>query len=225
MKRAIGYLSISLACLALIYSPYAWATTGNRSDSKHAKVGIIIGSTRPGRIGEQVARWVLSQVEGTESMEFKIIDLAAWNLPMFNEPGIPAYGKYAHEHTKKWSAEISSYQAFIFVTPQYNWGYPASIKNALDYLYNEWKGKPTIIISYAHRGGERAASQLRQVLEGGFKMMPTPTMPALSLTKEMLNTEGKLKNPAQDFALYAPVVKAAIEELQGILGYKSVDNQ
>ncbi|OJW70351.1 MAG: hypothetical protein BGO68_00970 [Candidatus Amoebophilus sp. 36-38] len=181
------------------------------------KVAIIIGSTRPNRIGEQVARWVLNEVVETEGMEFKLVDLAAWRLPMLDEPSIPAYGKYIHEHTKKWSAEISSYQAFIFVTPQYNWGYPASLKNALDYLYKEWEGKPAIIVSYAHRGGGRAASQLRQVLEGGFKMKVTPTMPAISFTKEILNEKGKLKNPALDFISYSSMVRQSVDELKNIL--------
>ena len=99
------------------------------------RVGIIIGSTRPNRIGEQIAGWVFSNIAETEGLEFNLIDLAAWNLPMINVPGIPAHDKYIYEHTKKWSNEISSYQAFLFITPQYNWGYPASLKNSLDFFW------------------------------------------------------------------------------------------
>lgn len=94
---------------------------------------------------------------------------------MYNEPGIPSQihssDQYLHPHTQRWSEEIASYAAFVFVTPQYNWGYSASIKNAIDYLYHEWKGKPAMIVSYGGHGGGKAAEQLKQVL-CGVRMRP-----------------------------------------------------
>jgi NAD(P)H-dependent FMN reductase len=92
-----------------------------------------------------------------DSITLSTIDLVDWNLPLFDESVIPTQVTsptgYDHEHTRRWSGEISRHQAFIFVTPQYNWGYPASIKNAIDYSYNEWVGKPAMIVSYGGRDG------------------------------------------------------------------------
>ncbi|WVF73010.1 hypothetical protein IAT40_007828 [Kwoniella sp. CBS 6097] len=112
------------------------------------------------------------QAEEAEAVaaSLHVIDLDHWNLPMYNESAVPSTifdpSSYEHEHTRRWSAEISSYDAIIFVTPQYNWGYPASLKNAIDYLYNEWKGKPAMIVTYGGHGGGKCGAQLRQVLSG-----------------------------------------------------------
>ncbi|KAF1803607.1 putative NADPH-dependent FMN reductase [Mucor lusitanicus] len=157
-------------------------------------IGVIVGSTRPSRIGHQLTKWLLSVITAKDSLNLEIIDLAEWDLPLFNEPEIPAKGEqyYSSEKTRQWSNKIASKDGYIFVTPQYNWGYPASLKNAVDYLYNEWTGKPAIIISYANRGGGKAAAQFRQVLDG-LKMRPVQTMPAICLTKDMYTENGKLK--------------------------------
>lgn len=89
---------------------------------------------------------------------------------MFNESNVPSqihsYTEYDHAHTQSWSQEVQGYDAFIFVTPQYNWGYPAVLKNAIDYLFNEWKGKAAMIVSYGGHGGGKANAQLKQVLQG-----------------------------------------------------------
>lgn len=179
------------------------------------KVQIIVGSTRPVRIGRQVAEWVLCVISGTNNFRSELVDLADWSLPN-DEPSIPATGQYLYEHTKAWSRKISEAAGYVFVTPQYNWGYPASLKNAIDHLYGEWLGKPAVIVSYGHRGGGKAAVQLRQVLEG-LKMQPAPTMPAITFTNEMRDDTGLLRNPAADFASYAATIKAAIEELRALL--------
>jgi NAD(P)H-dependent FMN reductase len=102
---------------------------------------------------------------------------------MFNEPSIPSQihssSAYTQPHTRAWSEEISKYKGFVFVTPQYNWGYPAILKNAIDYLFNEWKGKGALIVSYGGHGGGKAAAQLRGVLEG-CRMSVVESMPRLS---------------------------------------------
>jgi NAD(P)H-dependent FMN reductase len=125
---------------------------------------ILIGSVRQGRIGPQIADWVNDVTSKKYSSE--IVDLKKWYLPMDDEPELPADGIYIREHTLAWSKKIQAADAYIFVFPQYNWGYPAALKNAIDHLYQEWSNKPVTMISYANRGGGKAAQQLRQVLQG-----------------------------------------------------------
>ncbi len=106
------------------------------------KIGIIIGSTRPGRVGEAVAKWVYEQSKARSDAEFELIDIKDYDLPLLDEP-VPAGSKqYSKEHTKKWAAKIDGLDGFIFVTPEYNHGTSAALKNALDYLYFEWTNKP-----------------------------------------------------------------------------------
>jgi NAD(P)H-dependent FMN reductase len=154
------------------------------STTTPAKVGVIVCSQRVPRVGLQITEFVFETIQQTNpSVTLSLIDLSTWDLPLFNEPGIPSQitslDQYTHTHTRRWSAEISSHSAFIFVTPQYNWGYPASIKNAIDYLFNEWKGKPAMIVSYGGHGGGRAAGQLKQVLQG-VGMRPVDRMVGLT---------------------------------------------
>jgi NAD(P)H-dependent FMN reductase len=142
------------------------------------KIGVIICSARSPRACPQVANFVIETIKpasltappNLQSSSLTVIDLQEWNLPMFNESGIPSqihsYSEYDHAHTQRWSQEIQRYDAFIFVTPQYNWGYPAAVKNAIDYLFHEWKGKAAMIVSYGGHGGGKANAQLKQVLQG-----------------------------------------------------------
>jgi NAD(P)H-dependent FMN reductase len=112
-----------------------------------------------------------------------LIDLATWNLPLFDEPLVPSTVKtsseYSHEHTRAWSLEIQKYRGFIFVLPQYNWGYPAVLKNAIDYLFHEWRGKSAMIVSYGGHGGGKSAAQWRQVLSA-VRINVADTAPALA---------------------------------------------
>ena len=129
------------------------------------KIGVILGSTRPGRNGEAVAKWFMSQADKYESdTEFELVDLAKWDLPVFNEPGFPASGEYANEKTKEWSQEIAQYDGFIYLVTEYNRGMPAAIKNAIDYLYHEWSFKPVGFVGYSSAGAFRTISQLRDVV-------------------------------------------------------------
>jgi NAD(P)H-dependent FMN reductase len=95
-----------------------------------------------------------------------LIDLAAVNLPFLDEPVMAAERHYLHEHTRAWSELVSSFDGFIFVFPQYNWGYPAPLKNALDFLYWEWRDKPVSFVTFGTRGGSRAAAQIQGVFQG-----------------------------------------------------------
>ena len=148
------------------------------------KVLVICGSVRPTRIGHDVARWVMEALPADSMLELELVDLADWPLPMDDEPGVPARDPYAHAHTQAWSRKVSEAAGFVFVTPQYNWGYPAPLKNALDHLYKEWARKPAVIVTYGFHGGGKCAAQLRQVLKG-LRMRPVRTMPALTLPEAL----------------------------------------
>lgn len=137
------------------------------------RIGVLLGSTRSARLNPEIAEYIVGTINNEQwkySFEISVIDLQAWNLPMFDEPKIPATIKrsedYTHEITRRWSKEISSYESFIIIAPQYNWGYPACLKNAIDYLYNEWAGKPVMIVTYGGHGGHKCYAQLKQVLDG-----------------------------------------------------------
>jgi NAD(P)H-dependent FMN reductase len=151
------------------------------------KIGLIIGSQRKPRCGDQIADFVLGTIQsheeqlkldgkasGKAEITFQVIDIAALNLPLFDEPGVPSQIKdpsgYAHEHTRAWSSTVAGLDGFVFVTPQYNWGIPAGLKNALDYLFNEWKGKPAMVVSYGGHGGDKCAAAMKVVLGGGLHM-------------------------------------------------------
>jgi NAD(P)H-dependent FMN reductase len=151
-------------------------------------VQVICGSVRPTRIGHDIARWVMEALPNESGIAAELVDLTKWPLPMDDEPGVPARDSYIHPHTRNWSRKIAEAHAFVFVTPQYNWGYPAALKNALDHLFHEWAKKPAIIVTYGFHGGGKCAAQLREVLEG-LRMIPVQTMPALVLPPEMKKGE------------------------------------
>ena len=130
------------------------------------KIGIIIGSTRPNRVGEGVARWVYETASKRAEAQFELIDLRDFELPLLDEP-TPASGGpkvYTKEHTKRWSQKISSLDGFIFVSPEYNHGTSAALKNALDYLWYEWNNKVAGFVAYGGEGGTRAVENLRTVM-------------------------------------------------------------
>jgi NAD(P)H-dependent FMN reductase len=130
------------------------------------RVAMIIGSTRPSRICPVIARWCQQAIQEDSPLRYELIDLAEVALPFLDEPLKAALERYEHEHTLAWSRLISSYDGFFFVFPQYNWGYPGVLKNALDFLYAEWGGKPASLATYGTRGGNRGARQLGEVLQG-----------------------------------------------------------
>jgi NAD(P)H-dependent FMN reductase len=128
------------------------------------RIGIILGSTRPGRVGESVARWVYEVAGRRADAEFELVDVKDYDLPLLDEPIPPAMGKYSKEHTKKWASKIATFDAFIFVTAEYNHSIPGALKNAIDFLYAEWNNKVAGIVSYGSAGGVRAAEHLREVM-------------------------------------------------------------
>ena len=130
------------------------------------RVAIILGSTRPGRKGEAVARWVynIAKKQRSNDAEFEYVDIKDFNLPLLDEPGIISQGQYTQDHTKKWSAKIDSFDAYVFVTAEYNHGIPGALKNAIDFLYREWNNKAAGFVSYGGTGGVRAVEDLRLVM-------------------------------------------------------------
>jgi NAD(P)H-dependent FMN reductase len=129
------------------------------------KIAIILGSTRPGRNGEAVSQWVYEIAKKRSDAEFELVDIKDFNLPIHDEPNSPLWGSYTKEHTKTWSAKVDSFDAYIFVTPEYNHGIPGALKNAIDFLYREWNNKVAGFVSYGGGAlGTRAVEQLRLVM-------------------------------------------------------------
>ncbi len=136
------------------------------------RVSVVIASTRPTRIGHHVADWVLESLadratRDADSPEVAVTvhDLREIALPFLDEPGQPADGNYLHDHTRRWSAAMWATDALVLVMPEYNRGYNAALKNAIDYLYAEWEGLPVGCVGYGWHGASYARSALRQTLE------------------------------------------------------------
>ena len=134
----------------------------------------IIASTRPGRIGPMVAQWFHDFARAHGKFDAHLVDIASFNLPLIDEPHHPMRRQYQHEHTKKWSASVAAADAFVFVTPEYNYGPPPSLTNALDYLYLEWNYTPAAFVSYGGLSGGMRSSARSAMTASTLKMMPIP---------------------------------------------------
>jgi NAD(P)H-dependent FMN reductase len=155
-------------------------------------VQIIIGSTRPGRVGPSVAEWIAAAARAHGQFDVEVVDLAEVNLPMFNEPRHPRLREYEHQHTKDWSAIIDRADAFIFVVPEYNYGFNAATKNAIDYLNHEWRYKPVGFASYGGvAAGTRAVQQLKQVMTT-LKMVPLFEAVNIPFVQQFLDEDRRL---------------------------------
>jgi NAD(P)H-dependent FMN reductase len=150
------------------------------------KVGIILGSTRPGRNGEAVAKWVLDLAAKRGDAEYELVDLLDYNLPHLDEAVPPSLGQYANQHTKDWAAKIASFDAYVFVTPEYNHSTSGALKNAIDFLYGEWNNKAAGFVSYGAVGGTRAVEALRLIV-GELQMADVRQQVALSLATDFEN--------------------------------------
>lgn len=127
-------------------------------------IGIILGSTRPGRNGEAVAKWVVGQTNSRSDARYELVDIKDFDLPLLDEPIPPSQGKYSQPHTKRWAQKIASFDAFVFVTPEYNHSTSGALKNAIDFLYAEWNNKAAGFVSYGSMGGARAVEHLRVIM-------------------------------------------------------------
>ncbi len=155
---------------------------------------IIIASTRPGRVGLPVAEWINGVAQKHEAFDdVQVVDLAEWNLPFMDEPHHPRLRRYEHQHTRDWSATIDRADAFVIVLPEYNYGFTAPLKNAIDYLHHEWAYKPVGLVSYGGvAAGARAAQMLKQVLTT-LKMMPVPEAVQIPFVAQFLDEDRSIR--------------------------------
>ena len=158
------------------------------------KIGIIIGSTRPGRKAPDVARWVLDIAGMRADAVFELVDIQDFGLPLLDEPVPPAAGQYTQPHTQAWAEAIAGFDGFVFVTPEYNHGTSGALKNAIDYLYKEWNNKAAGFVGYGSAGGARAIESLRLVM-GELMVADVRAHVMLSLRTDFENH--KTFNPAE----------------------------
>lgn len=170
------------------------------------RVAVIIGSTRPTRICPGIAAWVRDTLQVDSRLRYELVDLAEMDLPFLDEPLKAALGRYEHQHTKAWSRLIDGYGGFVFVLPQYNWGYPAPLKNALDFLYREWNEKPVTSVTYGTRGGNRAAQQIHEVF-AGLDMRPLADHIEVKITESDVDVSWQLKDAADTLRPYFEQVR------------------
>jgi len=177
----------------------------------------IVGSTRPVRVGDQLAAHVLPLLAESTGLDMKVVDLRELALPFLDEPRQPSDGNYVHEHTRAWSKTVRGSDAVVVITPQYNGGYPAPVKNAIDFLYDEWRDKPFLIVSYGSRGGPKCNAQLTQVLhyihadpvEGGVQIV---------IPGSDYGPDDRLQHPAEHVHAFRDRIIAAGKELTGKIG-------
>jgi NAD(P)H-dependent FMN reductase len=151
---------------------------------------IVIVSTREGRKGDAVGRWFETRARAHGAFDVELVDLAEVNLPLFDEPEHPRLRKYRHDHTTRWSERVAHGDAFVFVTPEYNYSAPPSIVNALDYLVHEWAYKPLAFVSYGGVSGGTRAVQMIKLQATALRMMPIPEAVSLPFFAKMFAADG-----------------------------------
>ena len=167
----------------------------DRSDSTTSlpRLLVVVASTRPGRVGLPVGAWFHQRAVRHGGFDVEWVDLAEVDLPFFDEPHHPRLRRYQHQHTKDWSARVERADAFVFVTPEYNFGFTAPLKNALDFLSREWAYRPAGIVSYGGvAAGTRAAQMLKQVLTT-LKMTPMFEAVSIPFVKQFLDEHGRIR--------------------------------
>jgi NAD(P)H-dependent FMN reductase len=166
------------------------------------KIAIILGSTRPGRNGEAVAKWVYQVAHKRSDAEFELVDIKDFNLPLLDEPVPPIMGHYSKPHTKAWAAKIAAFDAYVFVTPEYNHGTSGALKNAIDFLFAEWNNKAAGFVSYGGAGGARAVEHLRLNL-AEVQMATVRNQVLLSLFTDFENFSVFMPGPQQEKSVNA----------------------
>lgn len=154
---------------------------------------IVIASTRPGRAGLPIAEWFQSRAVAHGGFDVAVVDLPELNLPFMDEPNHPRLRQYTQQHTKEWSARVAAADAFVFVMPEYNYGFTAPLKNAIDYLHHEWAYKPVGFVSYGGvAAGTRAVQMLKQVVTT-LKMTPVFEAVSIPFFAQFIDGEGRLQ--------------------------------
>jgi NAD(P)H-dependent FMN reductase len=157
------------------------------------RLTIIIASTRPGRAGLPIAQWFADRAEAHGEFDLDVVDLAELDLPLLDEPNHPRLREYTQPHTREWSAIVDAADAIVIVTAEYNHGYPAPLKNAIDYLHHEWQYKPVGFVSYGGvAAGTRAVQQLKQVVTA-LKMFPLAEAVNIPFHTQFLDEDGAVQ--------------------------------
>jgi NAD(P)H-dependent FMN reductase len=154
------------------------------------KLHVIIASTRPERVGPSVARWFHELASRHGKFEIRLVDLREVNLPLLDEPHHPRLGKYEHQHTKNWSALVDDADAYVVVTPEYNYGMAPALLNAFDFLYREWNYKPIGFVSYGGISGGMRSVQMAKLVTTTLKMMPVPEGVAIAFVGQHRDPSG-----------------------------------
>jgi NAD(P)H-dependent FMN reductase len=185
----------------------------------------IIASTRPGRVGPAIAQWFHEFAASHGKFDAKLVDLAQFNLPLYDEPHHPMRRQYEHEHTKKWAASVNAADALVFVIPEYNYSPPPSFSNALDYVFWEWQYKPVAFVSYGGVSGGLRAVQPARLHASTLKMMPIPEGVALpgvftqlkdgKFTANDLNTQGATAT-LNELLKWADALKPLREQVRAV---------
>jgi NAD(P)H-dependent FMN reductase len=171
---------------------------------------IIIASTRPGRVGLPVAQWFHSRAVAHGGFDIDLVDLAELNLPFMDEPNHPRLRQYTHQHTKDWSARVDAADAFVFVMPEYNYGFNAPLKNAIDYLQHEWLHKPVGFVSYGGVAAGTRAVQMIKLVVTTLKMVPLFEAVSIPFVTQFIDEEGQL----QANEVMEKAATAMLDELQ-----------
>ena len=174
------------------------------------KLHTIIASTRPGRVGPTVAEWFHALAREQGPFESSLIDLADFNLPVYNEPRHPRMQEYEHEHTRAWSRSVAAADAYVFVTPEYNYSAPPSLINALDYVYVEWNYKPCAFVSYGGASGGLRSAQMTRLMVTTLKMMPIPEGVMVQMPWKQLDDDGRFTPTPQ----HESSAQAMLQELE-----------
>jgi NAD(P)H-dependent FMN reductase len=174
------------------------------------KLHVIVASTREGRKGPAVADWFVERAREHGGFELRVIDLAEVNLPLLDEPAHPRLRTYTHEHTKAWSAAIDEADAFVFVTPEYDYGPPASLINAMQYLLHEWSYKPVAFVSYGGVSGGTRGVQVTKLTVTALRMVPIVEAVAIPFFAQYLDSETGRFDPGE---VQAKAATAMLDEL------------
>src|SRR5580704_2774842 len=172
------------------------------------KLQVILVSTREARAGLPIAHWFLERARAHGGFDVELVDLRDVALPLFDEPKHPRFKQYAHAHTKAWSATIAAGDAFVFVTPEYNYGVPPSLINALDYLAHEWAYKAAGFVSYGGVSGGTRAVQMAKMVMTSLKIVPLPEAVAIPFFSKLIDAAGVFDGAAQEGA-----AKTMLDEL------------
>jgi NAD(P)H-dependent FMN reductase len=177
---------------------------------------IVIASTRRGRVGMPVAEWFYRHALDHGHFDIDLVDLAKLDLPMMDEPNHPRMRRYTQEHTRHWSARVEAADAFVFVMPEYNYGFNAPLKNAIDYLHHEWKYKPLGFVSYGGvSGGTRAVQMVKQVVSG-VNMVPAGDAVSIPFVRQFIDDDQRLQ-PNDTMEEAAPALLDELARLEHAL--------